>query len=204
MTAAIDDWAGGIIEELGYVGLVVLMALEHVFPPIPSEIVLPLAGFEVGQGNLSLWGVIAASTVGSLVGSSLLYALARCGGRPVILRFNRLLRIDEADLARAEKRFERHSGWIVMLGRMVPAVRSAVSLPPGLLRMPFGRYLALTFVGSVIWNTALIVAGQQLGSRWSEVGDVVAPVAKAVLVAIVPLAIAAFVYYRRRKSRLLA
>ena len=88
---------------------------------------------------------------------------------------------------RAERRFERHSSWIVVLGRMVPGVRSAVSVPPGLLRMPFARYLALTFIGSVVWNAALIIAGQQLGSRWSEVGHVLEPVAKLVLVAIVPL-----------------
>ena len=157
MTAAIGEWAGDLLAELGYAGLVVLMAVEHVFPPIPSELVLPLAGFEVGRGNLDLGWALAASTAGSVIGASVLYLLARRGGRPLVLRLRRLLRVDEQDLDRAERRFRRHSAWMVLLGRMIPGVRSLVSLPPGLLRMPFGRYLALTLTGSLVWNAALIV-----------------------------------------------
>ena len=199
-TASIGDWAGDLIGELGYAGLVVLMAVEHVFPPIPSELVLPLAGFEVGRGNLNLVGALVASTAGSLIGASLLYLLARKGGRPMVLRLRRVLRVDEEDLDRAEQRFRRHSAWMVVLGRMVPGLRSLVSLPPGLLRMPFGRYLALTVTGSLVWNTALIVAGQQLGSRWSQVGGVVGPIAQWVVVAIIPLTIVALVLRHRRKA----
>ena len=197
MSAAIGDWAGDVLAELGYAGLVVLMAVEHVFPPIPSELVLPLAGFEVGRGNLSLVGALAASTAGSLIGASTLYLLARRGGRPAVLRLRSILRVSEEDLERAEHRFQRHSAWMVILGRMVPGIRSLVSVPPGLLRMPFGRYLALTFIGSVVWNGALIVAGQQLGSRWDEVGGVVGPVAQWVVVAIIPVCVVAFVVHRR-------
>ena len=200
MTAAIGELAGDLIGELGYAGLVVLMAVEHVFPPIPSELVLPLAGFEVGRGNLNLVGALVASTAGSAIGASVLYLLARRGGRPLILRLRRILRVDEEDLDRAERRFRRHSAWMVVLGRMVPGVRSLVSLPPGLLRMPYWRYLALTLTGSLVWNTALIVAGQQLGSRWSEVGGVVGPVAQWVVVAIIPLTVVALVMRYRRKA----
>jgi len=199
--AAIGDLAGDLLQELGYAGLVVLMAVEHVFPPIPSELVLPLAGFEVGRGNLSLAGAVGASTAGSLIGASVLYALARQGGRPLILRMRSVLRIDEDQLDRAERRFQRHSAWIVVLGRMVPGVRSVVSLPPGLLRMPFPRYVVLTLIGSLAWNTLLIVAGQQLGSRWEEVGSIVDPIAKAVLLTIIPLTIVAFLVRRRRRAR---
>ena len=199
-SASIGDWAGDLIGELGYAGLVVLMAVEHIFPPIPSELVLPLAGFEVGRGNLNLVGALVASTAGSLIGASLLYVLARKGGRPMVLRLRSVLRVDEEDLDRAEQRFRRHSAWMVVLGRMVPGLRSLVSLPPGLLKMPFGRYLALTVTGSLVWNTALIVAGQQLGSRWSQVGGVVGPIAQWVVVAIIPLTIAALVIRHRRKA----
>lgn len=201
VTAAIDDWAGDLIRELGYAGLVLLMAVEHIFPPIPSEVVLPLAGFEVGRGNLELVWTIASATVGSLIGASVLYAVARQGGRPTIMRLHTVLRINEQDLDRAERNFARHSAWIVVLGRMVPGVRSLVSVPPGLLRMPFGRYLLLTLVGSLAWNSLLIVAGQQLGSRWSQVGDIVDPVAKVVLVALIPLTIAFLVWRRRSAAR---
>jgi membrane protein DedA with SNARE-associated domain len=199
VTAAIGDWAGDVLAELGYAGLVVLMAVEHVFPPIPSELVLPLAGFEVGRGNLSLVGALVASTAGSLLGASMLYLLARRGGRPAVLKLRSILRVNEEDLERAEHRFRRHSAWMVILGRMVPGIRSLVSVPPGLLRMPFGRYLALTFIGSVVWNGALIVAGQQLGSRWDEVGGVVGPVAQWVVVAIIPLTVIALIVHRRKR-----
>jgi membrane protein DedA with SNARE-associated domain len=168
---------------------------------MPSEVVLPLAGFEVARGNLSFAGALAASTLGSLIGASVLYGLARRGGRPIILRLHGVLRFDADDLTRAERRFERHSAWIVVLGRMVPGLRSAVSVPPGLLRMPFPRYLALTFAGSVVWNGALIFAGQQLGSRWTELGDAVEPIARWVLIAIIPLLVIGLVGRRRLKRR---
>jgi membrane protein DedA with SNARE-associated domain len=182
------------VQELGYVGLALLMAVEHLFPPIPSELVLPLAGFEVGRGNLDLVWTLIASTIGSAVGASLLYVLARRGGRPMVLRF---VRMSQHDLDRAERRFERHSAWIVLLGRMVPGVRSLVSLPPGLLRMPFGRYLVLTLTGSLLWNTALVVAGQQLGSRWSKVGDVVGPVAPWIMAGLALAGVVALALRRR-------
>ena len=201
MTASIGDLAGDLIGSLGYAGLVVLMAVEHVFPPIPSEVVLPLAGFEVARGNMTFAGALTAATAGSLIGSSFLYALARSGGRPLVLRMRSVLRMTEEDLDRAERRFERHSGWIVVLGRMVPGIRSAVSVPPGLLRMPFRRYLALTLAGSLVWNAALILAGQQLGSRWRDVGDVVGPVAHWVLIAVIPLVVVFFLVRRRRRAR---
>ena len=195
LTASIGD----LVQELGYPGLVFLMALEHLFPPIPSEVILPLAGFEVGRGNLNFALTLATATAGSLLGASLLYGLARKGGRPLVLRWRSVLRIDEEGLDRAERAFERRSSLIVLLGRLVPGMRSAVSLPPGLLRMPFRRYLALTLAGSLLWNAVLIFAGQQLGSRWSEVGDVIEPVAQAVLVAALPaLAIWLLIRYRRR------
>jgi membrane protein DedA with SNARE-associated domain len=201
LTASIGEAAGDLIDTLGYAGLVVLMAVEHVFPPIPSEVVLPLAGFEVARGNMSFAGALGAATAGSLIGASFLYGLARSGGRPLVLRLRSLLRISEEDLDRAERRFERHSGWIVVLGRMVPGIRSAVSVPPGLLRMPFRRYLALTLAGSLVWNAALILAGQQLGSRWSEVGDFVGPIAHWVLIAVIPLVVVFFLVHRRRRAR---
>jgi membrane protein DedA with SNARE-associated domain len=201
LIASIGDLAGDLIDSLGYAGLVVLMAVEHVFPPIPSEVVLPLAGFEVARGKMSFAGALAAATAGSLIGSSFLYALARSGGRPLVLRLRSVLRLTEDDLDRAERRFQRHSGWIVVLGRMVPGIRSAVSVPPGLLRMPFGRYVGLTLVGSLTWNAALILAGQQLGSRWEEVGDFVGPIAHWVLIAIIPLVVVFALLRRRRRAR---
>jgi membrane protein DedA with SNARE-associated domain len=199
--ASLSSTSEQLVQQLGYFGLVITMAVEHIFPPIPSELVLPLAGFEVARGNLNLFGALVAATLGSLVGASVLYFIARRGGRPLVLRLRGALRVDEPALERAERRFERHSAWIVLLGRMVPGLRSIVSLPPGLLRMPFGRYLALTATGSLAWNALLIVLGQQLGSRWSDVAGWVAPIAQIVLIACVPLVVGWMLVRRQRRAR---
>ncbi len=201
MLASLSSTSEQLVQQLGYFGLVITMAVEHIFPPIPSELVLPLAGFEVARGNLNLFGALVAATLGSLVGASVLYFIARCGGRPLVLRLRGALRVDEPALERAERRFERHSARIVLLGRMVPGLRSIVSLPPGLLRMPFGRYLALTATGSLAWNALLIVLGQQLGSRWSDVAGWVAPIAQIVLIACVPLVVGWMLVRRQRRAR---
>lgn len=198
MLASLSTLSEQLVQHFGYLGLVLVMAVEHIFPPIPSELVLPLAGFEVGRGNLNFFGALAASTVGSLIGASALYAVARRGGRPLVLRMRGALRFDEATLDRAERRFERHSTKVVLLGRMVPGMRSIVSLPPGLLRMPFGRYLALTAIGSLAWNALLIVIGQQLGSGWATVANVVGPLAQIVLLVAVALSIGWWLLRRRR------
>lgn len=198
--ASLTSISEQLVQQLGYLGLVLIMALEHIFPPIPSELVLPLAGYEVGRGNLNLLGALLAATLGSLIGASTLCLIARRGGRPLVLRLRRVLRVDERSLDLAERRFERHSAWIVLLGRMVPGLRSLVSLPPGLLRMPFGRYLALTAAGSLAWNALLIALGQQLGSRWGDVALVVGPIAQWVVIASVPLA-AGWLLTRRRRAR---
>ena len=197
MLASLTSASEQLVQQFGYVGLALVMALEHVFPPIPSELVLPLAGYEVARGSLSLAGAVTASTIGSLIGASVLYVLARRGGRPALLRLRGLLRIDEPALERAERRFRRHGGWIVLLGRLVPGVRSLVSLPPGLLRMPFARYLALTAAGSLAWNTLLITFGKQLGARWAEVAAVLGPASQVVVLAGILLA-AAWLAHRRR------
>lgn len=197
--ASLSSFAQDAVEQLGALGLFLIMVAEHVFPPIPSELVLPLAGYEVARGGMVFVTALAASTAGSVVGALLLYLIARRGGRPAVLRLQRILRVDEAALARAEKSFERRGTWFVLLGRMVPGIRSLVSLPPGLLRMPVGRYIALTATGSLVWNALLITVGQQLGSRWTEVERVVAPIATVIGAGALLAAVAAFFLWRRRR-----
>lgn len=199
---SLSSFAQSAVEQLGALGLFLIMVAEHVFPPIPSELVLPLAGYEVSRGGMSWFLALGASTAGSVVGALVLYLLARRGGRPAILRLQKLLRVDELVLARAEQRFARHGTWFVLLGRMVPGVRSLVSLPPGLLRMPVGRYVTLTATGSLVWNALLIAIGQQLGARWNEVGGVVAPIATVVGATALLAATAAVVVWRRRRAPL--
>lgn len=154
-----SDWALGAMHALGYLGLALVMVAENIFPPIPSEAVLPLAGFLVGAGRMSFWGAVTAATAGAYAGALVLYALGRWGGRPLVLRYGRVLRIDEKGLEQAEGWFERYGDWVVLFARVVPLVRSVVSVPAGIMRMPLGRFSVFTLVGSAFWNACLIWAG---------------------------------------------
>lgn len=206
----LDDltgWVTDVINTLGYVGVAFLVALESVFPPIPSEVVLPLAGFVAGRGDASLPGMIAAATVGSVVGAWVLYGIAAWIGpvrlRAFIVRFGRWFGIKEDDLTRAELWFDRRSNVAVLVGRCVPLIRSIVSVPAGFRRMPLGRFTVLTTIGSAVWNLALISAGAALGDNWEEVGDVVSLFQIAVVVAIIGLVLW-FLFARFVKPRLQA
>ncbi len=174
-----------IIRDAGYAGLAALMLAETVFPPIPSEAVLPLAGYLVEQGDLNFFAVLATSTAGSVVGAVVLYELARHGGRPFAERFLRFGRLDPAQLERAEEWFGRRGPVVVLVGRCIPGVRSLVSLPAGVLRMPRWEYLLFTLIGSTVWNTVLIGAGYVLGSQWERVSDVIGPLSKPLLIVVV-------------------
>jgi membrane protein DedA with SNARE-associated domain len=171
-----DSIAAGaeqIVHGAGYAGLAVVMAAESLLP-IPSEVVLPVVGLQVSAGQLTFWGAALAATFGSVLGAWALYALGRLGGRPVALRLPRFLGVTEERLARTEAWFSSRGDVIVLLGRLLPGVRSVVSIPAGTLRMPVGRFLALTAVGSLAWNAALIGLGRALASQWETVLTVVA------------------------------
>ena len=164
-------WVLSVIEALGAIGVGLLVALESIFPPIPSEVVLPLAGFLAGQGKLGFVTVLVWSTVGSLVGALALYWLgAALGIRRLCRLAEKMPLMDGRDVERAAAWFERHGMWAVLLGRMVPGVRSLVSIPAGVERMPLWLFSLLTVVGSAVWNALFIGLGWLLGDRWTEVG----------------------------------
>jgi membrane protein DedA with SNARE-associated domain len=165
-------WVVDVVAALGPVGVGLLVALENLFPPIPSEVVLPLAGFLAGQGRMALPVVVAAATVGSVVGALLLYALgARIGRDRLGALLDRTPLTGHRDLARAERWFERHGAAAVLTGRMVPVVRSLVSVPAGVERMPLLRFTLYTAVGSAGYNTVLVLLGYVLGRQWRSVGE---------------------------------
>jgi len=189
-----------ILRDLGYAGLVLLMLAETVFPPIPSEAVLPLAGYLVGRGDLHIVPVLLTSTAGSVTGALLLYEASRLGGRPFVDRFLRVARLSPARLHQAELWFERRGALVVTAGRCVPGVRSLVSLPAGLLRMSRGRYLLFTLIGSALWNSVLVGAGWVLGSQWETVSGVIGPLSRPLLAGAV-LATVAWLVWRATRSR---
>jgi membrane protein DedA with SNARE-associated domain len=171
------DWVERVIESLGWVGVGVLVALENLFPPIPSEVVLPLAGYVAGGGGPSYVGYVIAATAGSVVGAWALYAIAAVFGQTrlhaFVNRYGRWFGVDEKEILRAEQWFDRRADVAVLVGRCVPLIRSLVSLPAGLRRMPLGRFTVLTAIGSTVWNAVLIGAGVVLEDQWERVGDVV-------------------------------
>ena len=203
MLGDIGQFVLGVIEALGYVGLALLLIAENLFPPIPSEVVLPLAGFLVGRGDLNLWGAVFAATFGSVAGALILYGLGRWGGRRLVLRFGKWLRVDEEGLKRAEGWFRSYGGdWVVLGARIVPVARSIVSIPAGTAKMPLPRFLILTTIGSAAWNGILIGAGVALGANWQVVQNWVGSYSNVVLIA-AAVAVAAFLVWRhfRREGR---
>jgi membrane protein DedA with SNARE-associated domain len=194
------DWILSVIDALGYVGIAVLMVLECLFPPIPSELVLPVAGFAVDKGELSFVPLLLTSTLGSLVGAWLLYAAGRMGGRPLVLRYMRALRLKPDDLDRAERWFVRRGDWIIASGRLVPGVRSLVSIPAGMLRMGLLRFTILTVIGSAVWNAALIGLGWGLGASWESATGPIGTISRIVVVVLAVGVVAAAIWWFRRKK----
>jgi membrane protein DedA with SNARE-associated domain len=197
----LDGLAGfvvDVVDALGPVGVGALVALENLFPPIPSEVVLPVAGYLAGRGEMSLVLAIVAATVGSLVGAVILYAAGALVGLDRLYRwFDRVPLLAVSDVERTERWFARYGGWAVLIGRCVPVVRSLISIPAGITRMPMGRFLLYTAIGSGVWNTVFITAGYALGAQWEDVGRYSDPINYTVYAAIA----ATFVVFVVRRLR---
>lgn len=200
MVGASDGWINDAVASGGYPALAGLILVENVFPPIPSELILPLAGFYVGTGELIFLIAVLAATIGSVVGALILYGAARRGGRPLIYRYSKVLRVKEAELDRADAWFDKHGPWIVLFGRLIPGVRSIVSVPAGLSEMPLWHFVALTALGSAVWNSALIGAGWALGDQWGALEQYIGPLSRVALVVVIA-GIAAFIVRRWQLSR---
>jgi len=166
----LTGWVIGVVDALGEVGVAALTLLETVFPPIPSEVVLPLAGYLANRGRLDLLGVLVASIVGALLGALVLYTLgARLGAARATALLARLPLLDREDVERAAGWFDRHGSAAVFTGRLVPGVRSLISLPAGASRMSLLRFAVLTVLGSALWNSLLVGAGYALGTQYALV-----------------------------------
>jgi membrane protein DedA with SNARE-associated domain len=204
MFNSLATWVQDVIEQLGYVGVALLVVLENVFPPIPSEIVLPFAGFVAQRGSDSVVLMILAATVGSVIGALIMYWIAAVIGderlHAFTRKFGKWVQIREADLTRAEEWFDRHAVSAVLVGRCVPLIRSVVSIPAGFRRMKLIPYIAYTFLGSLVWNIALVGAGAMLGENWERVEPVVATFQWIVIVLIVAVAARlVYTFFRRRR-----
>ncbi|MCD7102348.1 DedA family protein [Pseudoclavibacter sp. 13-3] len=203
-TADLGAFAGfitTIMDALGEFGVAVLVAAENLFPPIPSEAILPLAGFAASQGSLDLVAVILWATVGSVVGAIALYALGAWLGRERFIRLAaRVPLISVNDIERTEQWFVRHGRKTVLLGRLVPIFRSLISIPAGIERMRMIVFVPLTTLGSLVWNTVLVLAGYALGENYGIVEEYVGAFQWVVIVVVVAL-VAAFVVWKVRRAR---
>jgi len=199
------EWVTGIVEQSGYLGIALLMIAENLFPPIPSELIMPLAGFVAAQGKLSLAGVIIAGSIGSLIGALFWYVVARAvGGERVTRwaeRYGRWFTVSGNDVGRARAWFGRHGGKAVLLGRLVPAVRSLISIPAGLAPMRLAPFLAFSAIGTALWTTLLAVLGYLLEGAYEHVADYIDPISKVVIGLFVVYYLYRVATHRRRAKR---
>jgi membrane protein DedA with SNARE-associated domain len=205
----VRDLVTQVYATVGYLGVALWVAIESVIIPIPSELVLPFAGFLVGEGRVlepltgQPWNLVlvtAFGTLGATVGALIAYAIGALGGRPLIERWGRVIGITGADLDRADEFFARHGDAAAFFGRLLPVVRSLVSFAAGVARMPLGRFIVFTVLGSLPWTLLLVVAGVVLGARWDDIGPILKQFEYAVLAVLVAIALW-WIWFRIVKPR---
>ncbi|WP_219894167.1 DedA family protein [Aquisediminimonas profunda] len=183
-----SEWIIHLIDQTGYLGVGFLMFLETVFPPIPSEVIMPVAGLAAARGKMDIFGVVASGTLGAMLGNYFWYLVARVIGierfKPWIEKYGRWLTFDWAEIERAEKLFGRQGWAIVFFGRMLPTLRSLISIPAGLLHMRLSTFVIWSTIGTTGWTALLGFSGWTLGQRFGTVETVVGPLSTAVLVVI--------------------
>ena len=208
MLAFIDTFVIPLLHNLygavGYLGVGLAMAIESAMVPLPSELILPFAGFLVSDptqveplthGAWSFWLVVVAATIGNTVGSLVGYAIGAWGGRPFLERWGRYLLIRPHELELADRFFQRYGPATAFFSRLLPIVRTFISFPAGVARMPLGTFIAYSTAGAFLWSTALVFAGVQLGSRWTDIRHALQPFDTLILVAVVAL-VALFIWFR--------
>lgn len=159
-----------VISSSGYSGIALLMAIESACIPLPSEVIMPFSGYLVSRGRFNLGLVSLAGAIGCVIGSAVAYAVGRYGGREFILKYGKFVLISRKDVERSDRWFARYGQAVVFFSRLLPVIRTFISLPAGVARMPFGRFLVLTFLGSYPWCYALAWGGRKLGENWTALG----------------------------------
>ncbi|MEV6813963.1 DedA family protein [Micromonospora sp. NPDC051296] len=195
----IAGWAVDLMERIGGPGAGIAVALENLFPPLPSEVILPLAGFAASRGDFGLASALFWTTLGSVVGALALYWIgAAVGLRRVRAIAERMPLVNAEDIDRCQAWFDKHGSKAVFFGRMIPIFRSLISVPAGVARMPLGRFLVYTTLGSLIWNSIFVLSGYALGENWERVEGYAGSFQKIVILAVL-VAVAVFVVVRLRR-----
>ncbi|WP_394236737.1 DedA family protein [Niallia oryzisoli] len=201
-----ESWITSFMEQYGYIGVFLMIALENVFPPIPSEIILPFGGFMTTYTSMTVPGVVIASTAGSVVGAVILYGIGLLLDverlEKIIDRFGHILRVSKDDIHKADAWFDRYGIWTVLFCRMVPLIRSLISIPAGMSNMKFSLFLIFTFVGTLIWNIILVTVGAALGDNWHAITgfmDVYSNIAYAIIA--VGIVVFLFFFFRNKRKK---
>jgi membrane protein DedA with SNARE-associated domain len=200
MGHGLTDTLLNLFTTFGYAGIILAMAIESCCIPLPSELIMPLAGFLAYQNRLSLVGAAVAGAVGCVVGSAVAYWIGAKGGRPLLLRYGHYVLVSPHDAERADAFFARRGDATVFFTRLMPIVRTFISLPAGIARMDFKKFIVYTFLGSLPWCFVLALAGYNLGKHWQDVGSTLHKYDIVVAVGILAL-LALFIYFHVRRSR---
>ncbi|GBF74230.1 alkaline phosphatase [Paenibacillus sp. 598K] len=202
-----EQWITQFMEQYGYWGILLMIAVENLFPPIPSEVILTFGGFMTTNTGMTVPGVIAFATAGSVGGAVILYGIGLLIDverlERIVDRYGHILRIKREDIRRADAWFDNYGYWTVLFCRMVPLVRSLISIPAGMSNMRFGLFLLFTTIGTLAWNTILVLIGAALGDSWEQVlyyMDIYSNIVYAAL-AIGAIAIVVLYIRKRRKSQ---
>lgn len=199
-----ENWITQFMEQYGYLGVFLMIALENVFPPIPSEIILPFGGFMTTYTSMTVPGVVIASTAGSVVGAVILYGIGLLLDverlEKIIDRFGHILRVTKEDVHKADAWFDKYGIWTVLFCRMVPLIRSLISIPAGMSNMKFWLFIVFTTVGTLIWNIILVSVGAALGDNWDRITEFM-DVYSNIAYAIIGLGIIIFLVYFFNKKR---
>nr|WP_330384443.1 DedA family protein [Christensenella timonensis] len=202
------EWIISLMDQFGYVGIALLIAVENIFPPIPSEVILTFGGFMTTYTNMNMWGVVIAATIGSLAGALVLYGIGRILNAERLERWlngrlGRILRLKPEDVEKAQAWFEKRGAKAVFLCRFVPIVRSLISIPAGMTKMNMGKFVLFTAAGTFVWNLVLVNLGVFAGASWEVIADAIGVYANIVLVVIVAALAAGvgiFLWRRKRKK----
>lgn len=200
-----ENWLTDIMSEFGYIGVMFLIAIENIFPPIPSEVILTFGGFMTTSTHLTVMGVILAATAGSVIGAIVLFVIGLQLDverlEKIVERWGHVLRLTTDDIHRADHWFDRYGPWTVFFCRFIPLIRSLISIPAGMSNMNVGLFLLLTTIGTFIWNTILVYLGATLGASWEvivEFMDVYSKIVYVTLVILFILLLILFIKSRRK------
>ncbi|TQR17500.1 DedA family protein [Psychrobacillus vulpis] len=200
MEAWITDW----MNQFGYLGVFLLILIENVFPPIPSEVILTLGGFMTTTTMMTKLGIIVASTSGSVVGAAILYWIGSLLDverlEKIVQKYGKILRLSIKDVHKADAWFDKYGVWAVFFGRLVPLVRSLISIPAGMSNMKFGLFLLFTTLGTLIWNTVLVSVGAAVGENWNEIVGYMDIYSNIVYVILAIIGVAFLVWYFKKRD----